>query len=467
MQQQKNSNLQYSSEALLERDRQIIQIVDTPAFLRNKQRTETESQHVKMRSVLASVIGDHQIGSKLGQGEYRKDPGSDYLAEIDRVSTGNINLVKMRWHGAFELQQSPSNTHYLIYLVLAGSLAQKIGDPDALKQEQLYQGQQHFCCSPEIATTIDLGQKMVSSSSTQGEVLLISIDRDSIDAALGKLIDSPKERAFRQRTAKQPVKFSPSIDLTSEFGLSLKNFAQFLWQAATKQENTATKTVTTHQSIDFAPLVLQKLEQAFLACLIEGLPSNYAEEILYQTDGAFARHVHKARTFIESNLHEEIRLGDIANATGVCSRLLQKAFSYHCGCSPMRFVTLARLHQVRQELTQASTNTKIVDVMMQYQFTQGGKFAKEYHQLFGEKPSETLKRFHKAEATPTSQFVGGKPAPLENRAKAQLWQQLDDTTADRVGGGLVTTKQVSSTIPASLGLFAGLRHLFASKVFQP
>jgi AraC-like DNA-binding protein len=447
MQQQKNSNLQYSPEALPERDRQIIQIETTPAFRRNKQRAAVESKHTQMRSVLTSVIGDHQIRSRLGQGEYRKDLGSDYLSEIDRVSTGNIDLVKLRWHGAFELEQSSASTHYLIYLVLAGSLTQKIGDPLSTKQEQLRQEHQKFCCSPELATTVDLGQKVESSSSEQGEVLLISIDRDSIDSALSKLID---------RTSKQPVQFLPSIDLTSEFGLSLKNFAQFLWQAATHQETAAAKTATIHQPVDFAPLVLQKLEQAFLACLLEGLPSNYSEEILYQTDGAFARHVHKARTFIESHLHEDIKLGDIANATGVCSRLLQKAFSCHCGCSPMRFVTLARLHQVRQELTQASTNTKIVDVMMQYQFTQGGKFAKEYHQLFGEKPSETLKR--------AGQFVGGA-ALVENRAKSQLWHQIDDTTADRVGGGLVPTK-ISSTLPASLGLFAGLRHLFGSKVFQ-
>jgi AraC-like DNA-binding protein len=448
MQQQKNNNLQYSSEALLERERQIIQIEETPAFHRNKQRVEVESKHTKMRSVLASVIGDHQIGSKLGQGGYLKDSGSDYLADVDRVSTGKIDLVKMRWHSAFELEQSPSSTHYLIYVVLAGSVAQKVGDPDAKQQEQL-------CCSPEIATTIDLGQKLASSFSEQGEVLAISIDRVSIDSALSKLIDSPKER-LRQRISKQPVKFSPSIDLTTEFGLSLKNFAQFLWQAAAKQETAAAQTASTHLQVDFAPLVLQKLEQAFLACLVEGLTSNYSEEILYQTDGAFARHVHKARIFIESHLDEKIELGDIANATGVCSRLLQKAFSYHCSCSPMRFVTLARLHRVRQELTQASTNTKIVDVMMQYQFTQGGKFAKEYHQLFGEKPSETLKQ--------SSQLVGGASL-LENRAQAQLWHQIDDTTADRVGGGLVTT-QVSSTVPASLSLLAGLRHLFVGKVFQ-
>ncbi len=449
MQQQKNSNLQYSPEALLERDRQIIQIEDTPAFRRNKQRTDVEAKHLKMRSVLASVIGDHQIGSKGSGRETVNDFGSDYLSEIDRVSTGNIDLVKLRWHGAFELEQSPSHTHHFIYLVLTGSLSQQIGDlsiqsPNSINAQLAVdkepQSKAHQICSPEIATTIDPGQKLVSSSSEQGEVLLISIERDSIDSALSKLID---------RASKQPVKFRPSIDLTSEFGLSLKNFAQFLWQAATKRADPAAEVTKVHQQVDFAPLVLQKLEQAFLACLIEGLPSNYSEEILYQTDGAFARHVHKARTFIESHLHEDIKLGDIATATGVCSRLLQKAFSYHCGCSPMRFVTLARLHQVRQALTQASTNTKIVDVMMQYQFTQGGKFAKEYHQLFGEKPSETLKK--------SSPFA---------RPKSQLWHQIDDTTADRVGGGLVPTQQVSSTLTAPVGLLAGLRHLFASKVFQ-
>jgi AraC-like DNA-binding protein len=455
MQQQKNSNLQSSQEALLERDRQIIQVEDIPAFRRNKQRTEMEAKQLKMRSVLASVIGDHQIGSKGSYSETVSDFGSDYLSEIDRVSTGNIDLVKIRWHGAFDLEQSSSNTHYLIYLVLAGSLSQQIHHPSLqsrglahTEKERIEQGQQVFRCSPEIATTIDLGQKLASSASEQGEVLLISIDREAIDSALSKLID---------RTSKQPVKFSPNIDLTSEFGLSLKNFAQFLWQAATKRNDPGIKTAKIDRQVAFAPLVLQKLEQAFLACLIEGLPSNYSEEILYQTDGAFARHVHKARTFIESHLHEDIKLGDIATETGVCSRLLQKAFSYHCGCSPMRFVTLARLHQVRQELAQADTNTKIVDVMMQYQFTQGGKFAKEYQQLFGEKPSETLKK--------SIQFIGGA-SPLENRSKSQLWHQLDDNTADRVSGGLVTAKEIDSTVPAAVRQINRLRHLFAAKVFQ-
>jgi AraC-like DNA-binding protein len=84
----------------------------------------------------------------------------------------------------------------------------------------------------------------------------------------------------------------------------------------------------------------------------------------------------------------------------------------------MRFVTQARLQRIRQELDRSTIDTKIVDVMMNYGFTQGGKFAKEYQQLFNEKPSDTLKR--------ASQF---------NRSDSQLWQQIDDPLSERVVGG--------------------------------
>ena len=81
----------------------------------------------------------------------------------------------------------------------------------------------------------------------------------------------------------------------------------------------------------------------------------------------------------------------------------------------MRFLTQSRLQRIRQELESAPSNTKIVDVMMQYGFTQGGKFAKEYQQLFGENPSDTLKR--------SIQFPQ-QPSPL--------WHQIDDAHSESI-----------------------------------
>jgi AraC-like DNA-binding protein len=360
-------------------DQRIIKIEETSAYQRSKHRAAIELRgSVKTKELLTKAIGNHRIESPATVQQYQFD--------IDHFSTGNFDLVEIHWDGEFELIQDPLANRYVIYLVLAGSLDQKINH------------HQQLCCSPATATIINSGEPVESFTSKAGKLLLISIDLNSVDLAMGKLLD---------KTLKQPVVFQSNIDLTSELGLSLKKFGQFLWATADK-----------HNPTDFSALVLQKLEQAFLDCTIEGLPSNYSEELLYQNDGALSCHVRKAQLFIESNLHEDIKLGDIVAAVGVCSRLLQKAFSHHCGCSPMRFLTQARLKRIRQELERSADDIKIVDVMMHYGFTQGGKFAKEYQQLFGEKPSETLKR-----------------SADSNQPQNHPWHNIDDIQSARLAGG--------------------------------
>jgi AraC-like DNA-binding protein len=374
-----------------------IEINQTPAYHRHNRRNADQSSdrvassssQTRMQEVLTNVIGTHRIIPQY--------PLTDCHFDTNRLSTGNFDLVNIQWQGGFKLEQEAIEDRYTIYIALAGSLDQNIDY--SLSQTQP-EGHQSFCCSLDTATIISPGQKLESIASATGEALLISIDLKSIESAACQLFD---------RSLKQPVVFIPSIDLTHELGLSLKKFTQFLWEAAA-QKNLA----------DFSSLVLRQLEKAFLSCLVEGVLSNYSEELLYQHDGPLACHVRKAQAFIESHLQEEINLGDIAAATGVCARLLQKAFAQHCGCSPMRFVTHARLQRIRQVLEAATSDLKIVDVMMNYGFTQGGKFANEYQQLFGEKPSETLKR--------SSQL---------NRQHSPLWQSIDDAQSDRVVGGIL------------------------------
>jgi AraC-like DNA-binding protein len=365
---------------------QSIGIKELLASQYHKNLAPVEQPDLDTHAVLTNIIGAHRLSSL--------DPSKNYHFDLRHINAGSFDLVKIKWQGSFKLEQDPQLASYIIYIVFAGSLEQQINQDRA------------FCCSSDTATIISPLQSIESIASEQGEVLLIAIDLQSIGTAVEKLL---------HRALKQPVIFVNRIDLTCELGLSLKKFIQFLWEALTANNPT-----------DFSSLVLGKFEKAFLACLIEGLPSNYSEELLYQTDGALAAHVRKAQAFIESHLDQDIKLRDIAVATGVCPRLLQKAFSHHCDCSPMQFIAQARLQQIRSELIQATTQIKIVDVMMHYQFTQSGKFAKQYQQLFGEKPSETLKRSIQIK-----------------QEKTPLWHQIDDTVADRVvGGSMISSQQI-------------------------
>jgi AraC-like DNA-binding protein len=367
--------------------RQQIELDRAPTQYRSKHRIRVEDGNKvapKTRHVLTQAIGAHQVVAL--------DSVAAYPFEIQHLNTGNFDLVDLQWYGSFKLTREPQVDRYLIWIVFAGSLSQQLNLPS-----QGHQRPHQLSCSPQLATIVNPGQTVESISSQKGKALLVSIDRDAIDSAASKLL---------VRSLKQPLVFQSSVDLTSDLGLNLQKFLQFLWESAAGAGAVS------------AAFMFEELERAFLACALKGLPSNYSEEILDRLEGAFAAHVRKARAFIESNLREDIKLGDIATAVGVCARLLQKAFSHQCGCSPMRFVTQTRLQRIRQELESPTSDAKIVDVMMDYGFTQGGKFAKEYQQLFGENPSDTLKR--------SSQFQQ-QPSPL--------WQQIDDARSEQIVGG--------------------------------
>ena len=317
-------------------------------------------------------------------------------------SFGNFQLLDLAWKSTFTLQQDPLSAAYIIYMPFSGHL-------DEINSPQTVSHQTAILINPDRAFT--------GIASETGQALLIWIDRQLIEEVLATLLD---------RTLKQPLLLDRTIDLTSDFGISLQQFVRFL---ALHQDSAQTS---------LSSLVQEELERALLTCLLKGTSNNYADEILYRTHGAFACYVTKARCFIESHLHEDLKLADIATAVGICPRLLQKAFAEHCDCSPMKILNYTRLHRIRQELERSSFNTRITDVMMRHGFTQGGKFAKEYQQLFGEKPSDTLKR-----------------SSQSDRLKSNLWQEIDDRQSELVSGGV----QIGHPSPRLTGLLAKFNRL--------
>lgn len=102
--------------------------------------------------------------------------------------------------------------------------------------------------------------------------------------------------------------------------------------------------------------------------------------------------VKKAREFAVANVHEPLQVIDICRATGVSRRALQVSFQDVLGVSPLAYLRLIRLNGARQALLHPDKGLQVKHVVAKWGFWHLSRFSAEYRDLFGELPSETLRR---------------------------------------------------------------------------
>ncbi len=159
---------------------------------------------------------------------------------------------------------------------------------------------------------------------------------------------------------------------------------------------------TTKQWGDLAPApqvqtALRDLVLARLAILLEpwldedpcrhGLPGVRREYFV----------VKRAELWYESRPRgEKLGVSDMASALAVPMRSLQRAFTTWTGMSPGRYFSLCRLHEFRKLLGEVGPiSGAVTRAATDAGFDHLGRLARDYRELFGETPSESLYRWEK------------------------------------------------------------------------
>jgi AraC family transcriptional regulator, ethanolamine operon transcriptional activator len=103
------------------------------------------------------------------------------------------------------------------------------------------------------------------------------------------------------------------------------------------------------------------------------------------------KHLREAREFIRSSARGPIRLEDVSEALGMSARGVEALFRSSLGVGPTAYIRHQRLHAVRQSLLTAMPGPGVIkETAMQWGFWHMGHFSKNYRQLFGESPMQTL-----------------------------------------------------------------------------
>lgn len=125
----------------------------------------------------------------------------------------------------------------------------------------------------------------------------------------------------------------------------------------------------------------------------EAIRNSHSPRRDFQRGTGRRRALQAAVRFIDDQLGRSIRIGDICRATGVSERTLQYAFQAEYGLTPIQFVCVKRLTYARRELLRARPSIgAVARIARDSGYGHGGQFASDYRGLFGERPSETLRR---------------------------------------------------------------------------
>jgi AraC family ethanolamine operon transcriptional activator len=99
-----------------------------------------------------------------------------------------------------------------------------------------------------------------------------------------------------------------------------------------------------------------------------------------------------AREFVMRNIDQPLQIVDVCRALGVSRRALQYSFQDVLNVSPVAYLRLVRLNGARRDLVNASKTLQVKEVAARWGFWHLSRFSAEYKQMFGELPSQTLRR---------------------------------------------------------------------------
>jgi len=104
------------------------------------------------------------------------------------------------------------------------------------------------------------------------------------------------------------------------------------------------------------------------------------------------RILNRVEGFLEANPDTPIYIADLCVAAGVSERTLENVFRQCFGLSPIRYLRVRRLHQVRRALrTSDPGTTSVSEIASLFGFFHFGHFAADFKTLFGQTPSNLLR----------------------------------------------------------------------------
>ncbi|CAB4719557.1 unannotated protein [freshwater metagenome] len=277
----------------------------------------------------------------------------------NRVTLGDVTLNYLDYGADVHITPGELHSFYLIQMPLAGSA-------------EIHSGKESIHSDSSMASIPNPLEKLDMVWHAGNPQLLVYISRITLEERLEDLIG---------RELQAPVRFELGMDLTTPQARSWRTLVDTLVTDVDRGG------LTMHAG------VRDQFQDLIISGLLLSQRHNYSDSIGSRVEPAAPRSVRIAIQACEASPQEPLTVTDMARVAGVSIRSLQDGFKRYVGMSPTEYLRDVRLNRVREDLlSERAQSTSIADIAFSWGFTHLGRFAKTYHDRFGELPSETLRR---------------------------------------------------------------------------
>ena len=141
------------------------------------------------------------------------------------------------------------------------------------------------------------------------------------------------------------------------------------------------------------PRACGSVEDMLKRLLLAAVPHNHSELFDSTPSGPAPYYVRRVEDFIRAHVCETISLNDMIEISGVSARSLHASFRRFRGVTPMGYLKNLRLELARKMLLEGvREGHSVTEVALACGFSHLSKFARDYLERFGERPSATLRQ---------------------------------------------------------------------------
>ena len=290
---------------------------------------------------------------------YLKKPYYQLDTRHHRVSFGGISINYLQYGADVEIISGGFERFFMFEIPLSGTARIKYGE-DRVKSAR------------NIGSVVSPTKSMHSEWSADAKRLMVQIDRNVMERFVSSIVG---------HALNKPLDFRLAFDMNTGLGAGLRAYVEYLIGQ-----------LSDYNYFEKYPLVRKEVERTLLTMLVNGQVNNYSEEIKAVEAPGAPRPVQRAYEYIMENYAEDIGIEDLVAISGLSARALFAGFKRYKGVSPMVAIKTRRLHAVQADLLDAGPEDTVTSIAYKWGFTHLGNFARDYHNLFGEKPSSTLRK---------------------------------------------------------------------------